>query len=95
MLTVHGKRSPKMRLNLLRSHWNDLDLVWLANCKVVDQTLFYRLGYFAPYLPNTINLLAGINEVPILVELPPQLIYQESHRVLYSPESFQLKLLSS
>jgi hypothetical protein len=84
-----------LKFSILRSHFNDLDIVWLANCKVVDQTLFYRLGYFAPYLPDTINLLAGINEVPILVELPPQLIYQEDHRVLYSPESFQLKLLSS
>lgn len=80
---------------ILRSHWSDLDIVWLANYSVAGQILFYRLGYFGPYLPDTISLLAGINEVPILVELPPQLIYQENHRVLYSPEGFQLKLLLS
>lgn len=84
-----------LKFDLLRSHCNELDRVWLANCWLVDQILFYKLGYFAPNLSEEINLFAGIDQDPIRVLLPPLLIYQPVHRALYSIEGFELKLLSS
>lgn len=63
-----------MQLPLLRSHWDEFDIVWLADCALTEQYLFFQVGYFHRNLPETIWVhdLGRHNEV--LIKIPRGLL---------------------
>jgi hypothetical protein len=55
---------------LLRSHWTEFDVVWLADCKATEQHLYFRLGYFHRLLPKQIWVYGPDKGVGFLLDIP-------------------------
>lgn len=63
-----------MQLPLLRSHWSDFDIVWLADCSLTEQYLFFKAGYFHRNLPETIWVHDLDRHNEILIKIPRGLL---------------------
>ncbi len=69
-----------MRISLLRSHWHEFDMIWLADCSVGESGLDFGFGYFHKRLSSEQILSDRIQTYH--VKLPDNLIDLERARIV-------------
>lgn len=72
------------QFEILRSHWNEGDLIWIANARRYRQKLLANFCYFAPAIRQNILILypddAKCQSIKIVI--PRELLHQGSARLL-------------
>lgn len=72
------------QFEILRSHWSEGDLIWIANARRYRQKLLVNFCYFAPAIRQNIVILYPdeAKSQSIKIVIPRELQHQGSARLL-------------
>lgn len=71
-----------MHFNVLRSHWDEFDVIWLGDCRLKGQIISFGLGYFHKRLTQKEQILLSNDGQVFEVELTPNLINLEERIIV-------------